>query len=72
VRLAGGQDGYRTVMRYGGGVGIGTLIYVIIGAFVAGADNYFDHLGSVGRIVSALLAILLWPLLLFGIDFSIR
>lgn len=59
-------------MRYGGGVGIGTLIYVIVGAFVAGADNYFDHLGSLGRVVSALLAIILWPLLLFGIDFSIR
>jgi hypothetical protein len=58
-------------MRYGGGFGIGTVVYVIIGAFVAGADNYFDHLGSLGRIVSALLAILLWPVLLFGIDFKI-
>jgi hypothetical protein len=57
-------------VRYGG-VGIGTLIYVIIGAFVAGADNYFDRLGSLGRVLSALLAILLWPLLLFGIDFRI-
>jgi hypothetical protein len=55
----------------GGGFGLGTLIYVIIGAFVAGADNYFDRLGSFGRILSALLAILLWPLLLFGIDFRI-
>jgi hypothetical protein len=57
-------------MRYGG-FGLGTLIYVIIGAFVAGADDYFDRLGSVGRVVSALLAILLWPLLLFGIDFRV-
>jgi len=58
-------------MRYGGGFGIGTLLYVIVGAFVAGADNYFDHLGSLGRVVSALLALLLWPLLLLGIDFRV-
>jgi hypothetical protein len=59
------------VTRYGGGFGLGTLIYVIIGAFVAGVDNYFDRLGSLGRVISALLAILLWPLLLFGIDFRV-
>jgi hypothetical protein len=57
-------------VRYGG-FGLGSLIYVIVGAFVAGADNYFDRLGSLGRVLSALLAILLWPLLLFGIDFRI-
>jgi hypothetical protein len=57
-------------VRYGG-FGLGTLIYVIVGAFVAGADNYFDRLGGLGRVVSALLAILLWPLLLFGVDFRV-
>jgi hypothetical protein len=58
-------------MRYGG-FGMGTVVYLIIGAFVAGADNYFDRLGTLGRIISALLAMLLWPLLLLGIDFQIR
>ncbi len=53
---------------YGGGTGIGGLIYVIIGAFVAGANDYFEHLSRLRGIISALLAILLWPLLLFGID----
>ena len=55
-----------------GGFGLGTLIYVIVGAFVAGADNYFDRLGSLRGILSALLAILLWPLLLLGIDLQIK
>ncbi len=59
-------------MRYGGRFGIGTVVYLIIGAFVAGADNYFDRLGSLGRVVAALLAILLWPLVLLGIDFEVR
>ncbi len=59
-------------MAYRGGFGIGTVVYLIVGAFVAGADNYFDHLGTLGRVISALLAILLWPLVLLGIDFQVR
>jgi hypothetical protein len=58
-------------MRYGGGGGLG-MIYVIIGAFVAGAHNYFEHLSRLRSIASALLAIFLWPLLLLGIDLHIR
>jgi hypothetical protein len=57
-------------MRYGGG--LGTLIYVIIGAFVAGDRDYFENVSRLKPIVSALLAILLWPLLLLDIDLHIR
>jgi hypothetical protein len=60
------------VLRFGGGVGLGTLIYVIIGAFVAGADDYFDRLGNLKGILSALLAIGLWPLVLLGIDLQVK
>jgi hypothetical protein len=56
----------------GGGVGLGTLIYVIVGAFVAGANDYFDRLGSLKGILSALLAIGLWPLVLLGIDLQVK
>lgn len=59
-------------MRYGGGFGCGTIIYLIVGAFVAGADNYFGSVGSLKGILSALLALLLWPLLLLGIDLRIQ
>jgi hypothetical protein len=41
--------------------GIGTLIYVVVGAFVAGAHHYFQHLGSLKPIISGLLAIFLCP-----------
>jgi hypothetical protein len=53
------------------GFGLLTLVYVIVGAFVAGANDYFERLGSFERIVSALLAILLWPLVLLGVDLHI-
>jgi hypothetical protein len=48
------------------------LAYAIIGAFVAAANHYFSHAGSTRGVVSAILAILIWPLVLIGIDVRIR
>ncbi|HVF79345.1 MAG TPA: hypothetical protein VNA28_13695 [Solirubrobacteraceae bacterium] len=50
---------------------IGAIIYFVIGVIVAASQNYFDHLSTVGKVVSALVAVLVWPLLLFGIDIRI-
>ena len=41
-------------------------IYVAIGIFLAANKDYFENLDAVKRVLSALLAILLWPLLLLG------
>jgi len=46
-----------------GGPGLLTVIYLIVGVFVAGDHNYIHH-DSLGQIVSTLLAIVLWPLIL--------
>jgi hypothetical protein len=48
------------------------LAYAVIGAFVAAANHYFSHVGSTRGVVSAILAILIWPLVLIGIDIRIR
>jgi len=48
------------------------LIYVAIGIFVAASKDYLDNLETVKRVLSAILAILLWPLLLLGIDLHIK
>jgi hypothetical protein len=49
-----------------------TIIYLVVGVFVAGDHNYIHH-GTVGQVVSALLAIVLWPLiLLFDVNLHIR
>ena len=48
------------------------LIYVAIGVALAANRNYLDNLDTAKRLVSALLAIVLWPLLLVGIDLHIR
>jgi hypothetical protein len=48
------------------GTGIVGAVYLLIGVLVALAQNYFEHLTTLGRLLSALLAVLLWPLLLLG------
>jgi hypothetical protein len=52
--------------------GIGTIVYLIVGAVVAASHHYFTHAGALKPIVSAVLAIALWPLLLVGISLHIR
>ena len=47
------------------------LIYVAIGIFLAASKDYLENLDTIKRALSAILAILLWPLLLLGIDLHI-
>lgn len=47
------------------------LVYVVVGVFVAASEDYLENLETARRVLSALLAILLWPLLLLGIDLQI-
>lgn len=49
------------------GISIGTIIYIVIGIIVAANRGYLVFT-SLSSILSALLAILLWPLLLFGVS----
>jgi hypothetical protein len=48
-----------------------TIAWIVIGVIVAAAQDYFDSLDTAGRVVTAIAAILLWPLLLFGFDIRI-
>jgi uncharacterized membrane protein len=45
-----------------------SLLYVVIGLVVAFVQDYLDSLGTISRILTALLAILLWPLVLISFD----
>jgi hypothetical protein len=58
-------------MRRGGLGGLLVLIYVIIGAFVAGTHDYFASVSTIEGVGSALLAILLWPLVLLGVSLKL-
>jgi len=48
------------------------LIYVAIGVFLAYSKDYLENLDTLRRLASAVLAILLWPLLLLGVDLHIK
>jgi hypothetical protein len=47
------------------------LIYVLVGIYVAFANDYVT-VRVVKIILSALLAVFLWPLVLLGVDLHIR
>ena len=47
------------------------VVYIAIGVAVAASKNYLDNLDTAKRLGSAILAILLWPLLYLGIDLHI-
>lgn len=49
-----------------------TLVYVIIGIFVASSHAYFTHLTALAPILSAVLAVVLWPLVLLGVSLHLR
>jgi hypothetical protein len=49
-------------------ISLGGLIYVIIGVIVAVNRGYFVDLATIGHILSAFLAVLLWPLLILGVN----
>ena len=48
------------------------VLYLVVGAIVAATHHYYAHLHSVADFGSAVLAILLWPLLLLGISLHIH
>ncbi len=47
------------------------LVYLIVGVIVAATNDYFDSLRTAGRIITAVVAVLIWPLLLLGFDVAI-
>ena len=49
-----------------------TIVYVVIGLFVASDHNYLKNLDTAERIISALLAIALWPLVLLDVNLHIK
>ena len=55
----------------------GVIIYILLGILVAagviGNDhNYFAQLDNIEEILEMIIAVLLWPLVLLGVDLHIR
>jgi len=48
------------------------VVYIIIGVVVAAGHQYFEHVDALKPIASAVLAVLLWPLVLLGVDLHLN
>ncbi len=48
--------------------GIITIVYIVAGIVVANSHHYFANLHSLMGILSAVLAVVLWPLVLLGVN----
>jgi hypothetical protein len=48
------------------------LVYLVIGVVVASSHHYFKHASTLKPLLSAVLAVILWPLLLLGISLHVK
>jgi hypothetical protein len=48
------------------------LVWLIVGVAVAATHDYFEKIDTLRLLLSALLAVFLWPLVLLGIDLHIK
>jgi hypothetical protein len=51
---------------------LSSIIWLIVGILVASSHHYLRHVNTLKPIISAVLAIFLWPLLLLGINLHIK
>lgn len=52
-------------------VSLGVVIWIVIGLVIAANKGFLDDLGSLERILSAVLAVTVWPLVLLDIHFGV-
>lgn len=52
-------------------VSLGLVIWIVIGLVVAANKGFLEPLDSLSRVLSAVLAVLVWPLVLLNIHFGI-
>jgi hypothetical protein len=49
-----------------------SIVYLVVGLVVASSHDYLVTLNALMPILSAVLAVLLWPLVLLGVDLHLR
>jgi hypothetical protein len=47
-------------------------VYILVGLVVASRHHYFAHVTTLRQFGSAVLAVVLWPLVVLGVDLHIR
>ena len=52
-------------------VSLGAVVWIVVGLIVAANNDFLDDLASLEHILSAILAVAVWPLVLLDIHFGI-
>ena len=52
-------------------ISLGAVMWIVVGLVVAANHDFLDDLGSLERILSAILAVAVWPLVLLDIHFGV-
>ncbi len=47
-------------------------VWILVGAVVAAIYDYFETLGTTAKVLTAVAAVVLWPVLPFGFDVKIE
>ncbi len=50
---------------------LGGIIYIVIGVVLASSHGYLSDLSTLSHILSAILAVALWPLVLLGVNLNL-
>jgi hypothetical protein len=61
-----------TASRTRPGVSLVVVVYLVVGAIVAATHHYWSNLHNLKQIGSALLATVLWPLILIGVNLHLH
>jgi hypothetical protein len=62
----------RTRSNVWAGPSLLTMIYLLVGVIVAATHDYFQNVDTIKEVVSAILAVVLWPLLFLGISLHVH
>ena len=49
-----------------------TMLYLLVGVIVAATHSYFQNVDTIKEVVSAILAVVLWPLIFLGISLHVH
>ena len=60
------------MFRRGPRISLLALVYVGVGVAVAASHHYLQNIDGWRGVLSAILAIFLWPLILLGIDLHVK
>lgn len=52
-------------------VSLGVVVWIVIGIIVAARENFLDDLESLSNVLSAILAVAVWPLVALDVHFGV-